>query len=892
VAATDGGPTTEQDRASDTKHDQNSKWLTPSQRKAIAKLSAEDRAWTLESLEIARELILAGVPIRVAKRAIHKVGDTWEWNSTGGTGGCGYLRPQKWQETEANLAHLEVWEPGDALMLITGVVVDGFDCDPRHGGEASVAELEAQGLMPASTGRQTTPSGGWHVLIAPLGVSSQDGGDFRKGVDIKSGQRDGEGRGNLWIAPTVRRVPATMEVGYYRWAEPPDVASVAGDRSGEPLADLIQATRAGEAKPGKTKPKPEGSTSAPDDGLPAHEFLTDGTPTATVLRKLSSYRQKVETQGRHRSMCQVQMALVRTGSKGHAGVAQTLSELRDLFRIDLAGESDRDADREFADGLGRAIAKVAATPDQGWRRRQESDFFGEGGLQVETLGQAIMDRHALALTPEEQRLATYRAGVYTDDHLAFSAAVAELLGQDFRPGHRAAAEEWVKGQLWRRGRVLPVHAAGPVLNCANGMLHLHTGELADHDPGFLSWQQVPVAWDPAASCPAYERWLTEVVGDQAEDLEEVAAQMLDPSRTPTKALLAYGPSRSGKSTFLRLLAAIAGPQNTSGVTLHQLAGNRFAAANVFGKLLNAAADLSAAHVEDLAVFKMLTGEDLVHADRKFGRQFAFTNRALFAFSANEVPTVGESSRAYAERVKPFRFDHSFAGHEDPAIEDAMMGELPGILRRLVAAWQRRAERGRWLDTPAEVQAEFEERSDRVRQWVTQRCTVWTGSSPGQHLPTDEVTGRRELARAFNYWADANAGARMTTGKVIDRLTSIDGVVEVRSEGSGARGLNISVKPDLEEDNGDEDAPGSSGSSDLPFSNRWMKRSKSASSGEWGGTARTAHDASSAGQGVADAGNSGLACSTCYDRPSSVALVGAGDACLDKTCHGQYAEVAP
>ena len=124
--------------------------------------------------------------------------------------------------------------------------------------------------------------------------------------------------------------------------------------------------------------------------------------------------------------------------------------------------------------------------------------------------------------------------------------------------------------------------------------------------------------------------------------------MLDPSRTPAKALLAYGPSRSGKSTFLRLLESIAGPDNRRR-SFHQLVESRFAAANVCGKMVNTSPELSAAHVEDMSIFKLMTGEDSITGDRKYGGQFTFTNRALFAFSADEMPTVGESSRAYVEQ---------------------------------------------------------------------------------------------------------------------------------------------------------------------------------------------------------------------------------------------------
>lgn len=288
--------------------------------------------------------------------------------------------------------------------------------------------------------------------------------------------------------------------------------------------------------------------------------------------------------------------------------------------------------------------------------------------------------------------------------------------------------------------------------------------------------------------------MKQVIPNQVDDLEETVATMLDPSRTPSKTLFPFGPSRSGKSTLLRLAAAVAGPGNVSAITLHELVANRFAAANVFGKILNSAADISAGHVEDLSLFKMMTGEDPIHADRKYGGQFTFTNRALFAFSANGLPTVGESSRAYAERIKPFAFDRTFAGREDPRIEAAMMAELPGILVRWVTAYRRLLDRGHRLATLDTVREEFEVRSDRVRQWVNDCCQITGGPAvtPGCDLPAPAVSTRRYLARRFNAWATAQGGSSMGERKILDRLTSINGVHDVRISGGGARGLNVVV----------------------------------------------------------------------------------------------------
>ncbi|MGH3500722.1 MAG: phage/plasmid primase, P4 family [Nocardioidaceae bacterium] len=448
------------------------------------------------------------------------------------------------------------------------------------------------------------------------------------------------------------------------------------------------------------------------------------------------------------------------------------------------------------DYLGRLLEKAAEKLPRAPRRGTGSLYVNDSGVLTDTLTRAALDTAPAALTLEH-KIAMYNRGVYVMDGTAFLSTITDLLEDFHRPTYRAAAEEYAVGLLWREGRALPEYTAEPLVNLKNGMLDLSTGQLLDHDPKYLSMIQLPVEWDEDAKAPAYEAWIEDVgISDQADDLEEVASTMLDPSRTPHKAAFLYGPSRSGKSTYLRILKAVAGQQNSSAVTLQQLSTNRFMAANIYGKVLNAAADLPSAHVEDLSTFKMLTGEDPIQADRKYGQQFMFTNRALFAFSANELPTVGESTRAYAERIKPFRFGISFAGHEDQAVEDALMGELPGILVRLAAAWQRLRARGRFLETAPEVRHEFETRSDRVRQWVaeTGRVVAETGTGVAVSYATliepHLMTSKRDLARAFNYWAQDQGAPVMGERKIIDRLTSINGVYEVRDKVSKNRGLNI------------------------------------------------------------------------------------------------------
>lgn len=467
---------------------------------------------------------------------------------------------------------------------------------------------------------------------------------------------------------------------------------------------------------------------------------------------------------------------------------------------DVLGAMPEDKRAQF---LALWIQQAAGRLPKKPKAPKGNSYFGDNGsLLVRKATEAVLEQSPAALTAERQ-VALYMAGAYRLDPSAFIAKIVDLLGDEYRREWKKTIEETATGLLYSRGLILPDHPTSPLLNVKNGMLDLATLTLKPHDPSYMSTTQIPIEWDPDAKATAYVKWLKSVLPDQLDDIEEVASTMLNPARTPGKAMFAFGPSRSGKSTFIRILQELAGVENRSAVTLHQLADDRFAAANVYGRILNASSDLSAKHVEDLSIFKMMTGEDAITGNRKYGNQFTFTNRALFAFSANELPTVGEASRAYMERIKPFHFGLSFAGHENPAIEEEIMRELPGILVRLVLAWQRMESRGGYSPTLPKVRTAFEIGSNRVLQWINDEMVVADTGGKTKVPPTHGMTAT-ELHAIFNKWTELNRTSIMGKKTFISHLTSTNGVTEVRIMPSSSRGFNV-IRAPKDQDQGAEGA---------------------------------------------------------------------------------------
>jgi putative DNA primase/helicase len=163
-------------------------------------------------------------------------------------------------------------------------------------------------------------------------------------------------------------------------------------------------------------------------------------------------------------------------------------------------------------------------------------------------------------------------------------------------------------ELWTQP---PVDA----INVLNGLLDVRTRKLRPHSHEFLSAVQLPVAFDPAARCPAWDKFIAEVFpGDSEAIAWEIPAWLMMPTNPIQKAVLLLGEGSNGKSTYLRACVAFIGKSNTAALSLHKLEQDKFAAARLMGKLANVCPDLPTGHLTSTMMFKALTGGDVLSAE--------------------------------------------------------------------------------------------------------------------------------------------------------------------------------------------------------------------------------------------------------------------------------------
>jgi len=144
-------------------------------------------------------------------------------------------------------------------------------------------------------------------------------------------------------------------------------------------------------------------------------------------------------------------------------------------------------------------------------------------------------------------------------------------------------------------------------------------------------------------------------------LEIIGYTLLAGEYPLNKAVMLVGEGKNGKSTYLGLIERLLGKENCVSVKLQDLVSDekRFSVFVLYGKMANIFSDLPKEALRSTGMFKILTGEDAVTADRKFRDPITFTNYAKMLYSANELPRVTDMTTAFWRRWIVIKFEKQF-----------------------------------------------------------------------------------------------------------------------------------------------------------------------------------------------------------------------------------------
>lgn len=238
------------------------------------------------------------------------------------------------------------------------------------------------------------------------------------------------------------------------------------------------------------------------------------------------------------------------------------------------------------------------------------------------------------------------------------------------------------------------------INCRNGMLDVRTMKLYDHDPKYLSINQIPIEFiSKEINKEGISYQFIESLIPDANDREmflQFCGLCLTRDTSPQKSLYMIGGGGTGKSTTINMLCNVIGAENISGLSLQDI-NKRFYPTCLVGKLLNACADIPSMKMDTVDIIKKIIGEDVIMGEYKGGKTFFFRSYAKLLFSANKIPKVyDDKTDAYYRRLMILEIRKK-AKHFD-AIDARLFDDRQNFFQMILEALHRMYEVGQLYES--------------------------------------------------------------------------------------------------------------------------------------------------------------------------------------------------
>lgn len=288
-----------------------------------------------------------------------------------------------------------------------------------------------------------------------------------------------------------------------------------------------------------------------------------------------------------------------------------------------------------------------------------------------------------------ETLYVYRDGIYKKGEVELKAeAQAIIKAIDYKGSITEATREIIHYLTYENPETeYPFNEYGNMIPVENGLLKLdfeaETVDLIDYLPEYKFNFKLKVKYDPAADPEPIDKVLRGYVdadereGDNgrgetiklgysdANLLYQIPAQailQMSGAATFKKAYILQGDAHAGKSSYLELVNRTFGKEIISDVSLQSLVSDRFALADLEGKLLNCYDDLADIPLKEGGLFKTVTGKYIHRIQRKGQQAYDAIIKAVHVYTCNIAPTFSDSianDTAFWERWEFINFTNLF-----------------------------------------------------------------------------------------------------------------------------------------------------------------------------------------------------------------------------------------
>lgn len=293
-----------------------------------------------------------------------------------------------------------------------------------------------------------------------------------------------------------------------------------------------------------------------------------------------------------------------------------------------------------------------------------------------------------------------------------------------------------------------------LLNLNNGTLNLQNGQFFVHRREDFITKIVPIDYEPAAKCPRWEQFLSEVMKDDRatiQFLQRAVGYSLTGFAGEHCLFLLHGTGRNGKSVFIKTIQHVLGDyamqtdwqsftvNKYGGVQIRndiaRLHGARFVAAIESEQNIRIAESL----------IKAVTGGDRITARFLYQESFEFIPQFKLWLATNHKPKIVGIDDAIWSRIKLIPFSVTIPSEKrDVHLSERLQEEASGILNWALKGLELYNATG--LEEPHTVSgatADYRQSSDVLKHFLDSQCIFAKGAS----------IGARELYQAYKRWSD-------------------------------------------------------------------------------------------------------------------------------------------
>ena len=283
------------------------------------------------------------------------------------------------------------------------------------------------------------------------------------------------------------------------------------------------------------------------------------------------------------------------------------------------------------------------------------------------------------------------------------------------------------------------------INFKNAYYDVLSGELIEHDPKYMTINQIPFPYYPEDREKVLEgganirKYLDSSIPDKVEQqmFWEYFGYCMTTDTQFQKFLMLKGNGGTGKSVAVALIQHVIGNENTSSISLQDL-NKRFYATGMYGKLLNACADIPCKAMDTTDVLKKAVGEDTLLYEKKGKDAVFYKAYAKLLFSTNEMPqNLEDKSDAFYRRLLVLDMNQMIPRDEkDIRLKEKIKAEVDYAIHMTVTALKDVYERGELIESEhsKECVRELRKASDSVCAFLDEKLV----QAEGKRMKRSEV----------------------------------------------------------------------------------------------------------------------------------------------------------